>query len=140
MARARAGFGATGLVIGLALGGCAVAPGVVASEPSGTGPVNCGRVALGQGGPAVPAQQLACFEAGAREGRTTTLVVVRPTTEGDGIVTTYTASDADEVAVVVDATADAFAGTGAGITSQTCRYTVTTTEIELRECTEPTSV
>lgn len=120
------------------LGGCASRTSQVAApEPSAT---DCGRVELGLGGPAVPKDALACFTAGTASGSTTTLAVVMSTTEGDPITTTYRASGTEEVEVVVDSTQDTFAGSGAGVSTQTCRYTVTTAEIQLRACTDPKPV
>lgn len=121
-----------------ALAGCGSRTSQVAAPaPS---PTDCGTVRLGLGGPGLPKDALACFTAGTASGATTTLVVAAPTTEGDPITTTYRASGPDEVEVVVDSTQDKFAGSGAGITTQTCRYTVTGTQIELRACTDPTPV
>lgn len=130
---------AIAVVAPLALAGCSSAS---SGSPTGTGSagagaVDCGRVELGQGGPAVPSEKLTCFADGAKTGARTTLRVVMPTTEGDPIVTTYRASGPDEVEVVIDSTADKFAGSGGGISTQTCRYLVTRTEIEVRACTDP---
>ena len=126
------------LAAAAAVGGCASRPTEVTS-PAPTA-VDCGRVQLGLGGPAVPKDALDCFIAGTASGGTTTLSVVMSTTEGDPITTTYRASGTDDVEVVVDSTEDKFAGTGAGVTTQTCRYTVTATEIQLRACTDPQPV
>jgi hypothetical protein len=127
------------VVAPLALAGCSsVANGSpTGTKPSGAVAVDCGRVELGQGGPAVPADKLTCFEDGAKTGARTTLTVVMPTTEGDPIVTTYRTSGPGEVEVVVDSTADKFAGSGGGISTQRCRYLVTRTEIQVRACTDP---
>jgi hypothetical protein len=116
--------------------GLAATPTTVAATP----PVDCGRAELGLAGPPVPGTYLACFSDGVKAGSRTTLVVVWSTTEGDPITTTYRASGTDEVEVVVDSTQDRFAGSGGGITTQTCRYTVTSTQIELRACSDPTPV
>lgn len=123
------------LAAAVALGGCASSP-TVGTSPGPTA-TDCGRVELGLGSPAVPKDALDCFTAGAASGGTTTLAVVMSTTEGDPITTTYRASSTEDVEVVVDSTQDTFAGTGAGVTTQTCRYTVTATEIQLRACTDP---
>jgi hypothetical protein len=126
------------LVATAALVGCAARTSQVAvPTPS---PTDCGTARLGPGDPGLPKDALDCFTAGAASGATTTLVVQAPTTEGDPITTTYRASGTDEVEVVVDSTQDRFAGTGAGITTQTCRYTVTEVQIDVRACTDPTPV
>jgi hypothetical protein len=138
MRNARSTIFIAALVATAALGGCGSRTSQVAAPaPS---PTDCGTVRLGLGGPGLPKDALDCFTAGTASGATTTLVVAAPTTEGDPITTTYRASGSDEVEVVVDSTQDRFAGSGGGITTQTCRFTVTDVQIEVRACTDPTPV
>ncbi|ROS31453.1 hypothetical protein [Cellulomonas sp. PhB150] len=66
----------------------------------------CGTVTLGQG-ETVPTEAWTCFDAAAATGAE--LVVSRPTTEGDPIVTYYRAGPGiTGVEVLTDTTADAF--------------------------------
>ncbi len=138
MSTTRSAIVIAALVATAALGGCAARTSQVAAPAPST--TDCGTARLGLGDQGLPKDALDCFTAGTASGAMTTLVIEAPTTEGDPITTTYRASGTDEVEVVVDSTQDKFAGTGAGITTQTCRYTVTATQIELRACSDPTPV
>lgn len=76
------------------------------AEPSSTGTASCGTYEL-VGGTAVPDEAWACLRHGEATGAE--LVVSRPTTEGDPIVTRYRVGpDVVGVEVVVDTTADRF--------------------------------
>lgn len=68
----------------------------------------CGSYAIPQGTPGIPADKLECLSSAYAEGRTATLAVTEPTTEGDPVVTTYTTTRDRTLDVVVDSTADRF--------------------------------
>jgi ABC-type glycerol-3-phosphate transport system substrate-binding protein len=81
----------------------------------------CGVYAIPQGTPGVPADKLDCLSSAFEAKRTATLTVTELTTEGDPVVTTYTTTVDGTLVVVVDSTADTWAGSGAGIVRYECR-------------------
>jgi len=119
---------------------CAAQPQAVQGDSSQTGTEvasrDCGRVSLAQGEESPPLSYLTCIATAAEAGRPGTLTVVRPTTEGDAIATTYTVVAPGSVRVRLDATADKFAGTGARILEQTCDFRVDAGKIRTDGCTE----
>ncbi len=124
-------------LMAVVLAGCGSASGSADPTGSGADPVDCGQVSLGQGESTIPAAQLDCLARAADAGDPATLAVLAPTTEGDLIATTYSVVGVGTVNVVVDSTEDRFAGTGAGITAQTCAFGVNAGRIEVQDCTEP---
>ena len=133
----RARTAAPAVLIALVLAGCGTADGGTDGTGSGADLVDCGQVSLGQGESTIPAAKLDCLARAADAGDPATLAVLAPTTEGDLIATTYSVVGVGTVNVVVDSTADRFAGSGAGITVQTCAFGVEAGRIEVRDCTEP---
>lgn len=131
------------LITAAALAGCTTQPdrpqGEVGSANPSTGSRDCGRVSLGHG-QRVPADSLTCLANAADVGDPATLTVVSLTVEGDEIATGYTVTGPGLVRVRLDTTADKFAGTGAGITEQTCRIKVTEAGIQTDSCTDPVPV
>jgi hypothetical protein len=101
--------------------GASSAPGASGTSSSAAAVTSCGAVTLAQGDPVgIPQTALTCFTSGLGAGRRVTLTVTAPTTEGDPITTVYTALLDQHVQVDIDATKDAFAGTGARMTRQVC--------------------
>jgi len=133
----RARTAAPAVLIAWVLVGCGTADGGTGGTGSGADLVDCGQVSLGQGESTIPAAKLDCLARAADAGDPATLAVLAPTTEGDLIATTYSVVGVGTVNVVVDSTADRFAGSGAGITVQTCAFGVEAGRIEVRDCTEP---
>lgn len=127
------------VVAGLLLASCTAQAQQVGGDGSKAGGIepssDCGRVSLGQGD-SVPTSYLTCFSTAVEGGSSGTLTVVSPTTEGDGIVTTYTVVASGSVRVRMDATADKFGGTRAHIFEQTCEFRVDGGKIRTDECTE----
>lgn len=106
--------------VSLLLAGCGASTSGTPQPPDASAPgATCGVVTLAQG-QSIPDADLTCFTSALAAGRRTTLTVVEPTTEGDGISTVYTALLDRHVQVDVDASKDAFAGTGPRVTRQVC--------------------
>ncbi len=94
---------------------------------------SCGAIQLGQG-EEVPDEAWTCLDAALASGRATTLVVTRPTVEGDPVVLTYrVGGDVRGLEVVTDDSADAFAAPQArGVHVERCPGTVRV--VEPRDC------
>lgn len=90
---------------------------------------SCGVVRLGQG-ERVPEPAWSCLDAALGAGRAASLVVTRPTTEGDPIVLTYrVGGDVQGMEIVTDDRADQFAAPDArGLHRELCTGTVRVAE------------
>jgi hypothetical protein len=117
------------LTCAAALTGCSRTPAADAAQR------RCGEYAIPQGAPGIPADRLDCLSSAFDAKRTATLTVTEPTTEGDPVVTTYTTTTDGTLDVVVDATADQWAGTGATIVHYECRSaTFTLGRVDVGDC------
>ncbi|GAA1987562.1 hypothetical protein [Microbacterium pumilum] len=118
----RMGAPAAALLL-LALAGCATGtPAALDLPPS------CGEYTLGQG-ESIPDEAVDCMAAAGEAGAT--LTVTSPTTEGDPILTVYTAMPDGSVEVYADMTEDRFGG---GISVQICPEAVSV--LDLGGCEE----
>jgi len=102
------------LVCAAALAACSRTPAADAAR------TRCGDYAIPQGTPGIPADKLDCLSSAYAARRTATLTVTERTTEGDPVVTTYTTTTDGTLDVVVDATADTWAGTNATVVHYEC--------------------
>ncbi len=107
--------GLTALMCAAALTACSRTPAADAAQ------TRCGEYAIPQGTSGIPAEKLDCVASAFAAKRTATLSVTEPTTEGDPIVTTYTTTVDGTLDVVVDATADKWAGANATVVHYECR-------------------
>jgi hypothetical protein len=117
---------AAALLLSVGIAGCA--PATPASPPTGELIPSCGEYTLGQG-ETLPDEAVDCMADAGTDGAT--LTVTAPTTEGDPIVTVYTAKPDGSIEVYTDMTEDRFGG---GISVQICPEA--TTVLDLGACDE----
>lgn len=117
---------AAALLLAVGVAGCASA--TPASPPTGELIPSCGEYTLGQG-ETIPDEAVDCMADAGTDGAT--LTVTAPTTEGDPIVTVYTAKPDGSIEVYTDMTEDRFGG---GISVQICPEA--TTVLDLGACDE----
>jgi hypothetical protein len=117
---------AAALLLSVGIAGCA--PATPASPPTGELIPSCGEYTLGQG-ETLADEAVDCMADAGTDGAT--LTVTAPTTEGDPIVTVYTAKPDGSIEVYTDMTEDRFGG---GISVQICPEA--TTVLDLGACDE----